>query len=257
MARESNSPFFSSPAMDHVFSRISQLRQMVRFEWALSAALESAGIAQEGAAAALEPFLTAGFVDFPELDKQARNAGNLAIPFVGQLTAAVRDRDEEAARQIHLGATSQDVLDTALVLQIGEGLKLIDLSLRDLDEHLARVVRVYAGTVLAGRTWLQAGPPVTLGLKIAGWLAALRRHRQRLESISERALVLQFGGAVGTLAALGDRGSGGFRGSCTKARPVASRHCHGTPTATISSKWRQSSACWSAHWEKLPVMFRC
>jgi 3-carboxy-cis,cis-muconate cycloisomerase len=206
MARESNSPFFSSPAMDHVFSRISQLRQMVRFEWALSAALESAGMAQKGAAAALEPFLTAGFVDFPELDKQAQNAGNLAIPFVGQLTAAVRDRDEQAARQIHLGATSQDVLDTALVLQIGEGLRLIDLSLRDLDEHLARVVRVYAGTVLAGRTWLQAGPPVTLGLKIAGWLAALRRHRQRLESISERALELQFGGAVGTLAALGDRG---------------------------------------------------
>lgn len=192
--------------MDHVFSRISQLRQMVRFEWALSAALESAGLAQKGAAAALEPLLTAEFVNFPELDKQARNAGNLAIPFVGQLTAAVRERDEEAARQIHLGATSQDVLDTALVLQIGEGLKLIDVSLRDLDEHLARVVRVYAGTVLAGRTWLQAGPPVTLGLKIAGWLAALRRHRQRLESISERALVLQFGGAVGTLAALGDRG---------------------------------------------------
>lgn len=192
--------------MDHIFSRISQLRQMVRFEWGLSAALESAGMAQKGAAAALEPFLTAEFVNLPELDNQARNAGNLAIPFLGQLTAAVRDRDEEAARQIHLGATSQDVLDTALVLQIGEGLKLIDLSLRDLDEHLARVVRVYAGTVLAGRTWLQAGPPVTLGLKIAGWLAALRRHRQRLESISERALVLQFGGAVGTLAALGDRG---------------------------------------------------
>jgi 3-carboxy-cis,cis-muconate cycloisomerase len=206
MTTESNSPFYSSPGMDRVFSRTNQLRQMVRFEWALSAALESAGIARKGAAAALEPFLTAEFVNVPALDKHCRNAGNLAIPFVGQLTAAVRDRDEDAASQIHLGATSQDVLDTALVLQIGEGLKLIDASLRDLDEHLARVVRAYAGTVLAGRTWLQAGPPVTLGLKIAGWLAALRRHRQRLESISERALVLQFGGAVGTLAALGDRG---------------------------------------------------
>jgi 3-carboxy-cis,cis-muconate cycloisomerase len=92
------------------------------------------------------------------------------------------------------------------VLQIGEGLKLIDASLRDLDEHLARLARAHAGTVLTGRTWLQAGPPITLGLKIAGWLAALRRHRQRLESICERALVLQFGGAVGTLAALGDKG---------------------------------------------------
>jgi 3-carboxy-cis,cis-muconate cycloisomerase len=206
MTTESNSPFFSSPAMDRVFSRTNQLRQMVRFEWALCAALESAGIAREGAAAALEPFLTAEFVNVPELDEQARKAGNLAIPFVGQLTAAVRSRDEEAARQIHLGATSQDVLDTALVLQIGEGLKLIDAGLRELDEHWARLARAHAGTILAGRTWLQAGPPVTLGLKVAGWVAALRRHRLRLESISERALVLQFGGAVGTLAALGDKG---------------------------------------------------
>jgi 3-carboxy-cis,cis-muconate cycloisomerase len=193
--------------MDRVFSRTNQLRHMVRFEWALSAALESAGIAREGAAAALEPFLTAEFVNCPELDKHARNAGNLAIPFVGQLTAAVRSRDEEAARQIHLGATSQDVLDTSLVLQIAEGLKLIDESLRELDEHWARLARAHAGTILSGRTWLQVGPPVTLGSKVAGWLAALRRHRQRLQSISERALVLQFGGAVGTLAALGDKGT--------------------------------------------------
>src|ERR1700756_365398 len=101
MAAESNSPVFSSPAMDHVFSRTNQLREMVRFEWALSAALESAGIAREGAAAAVEPFLTAEFVDVLKLDEQARNAGNLAIPLVSQLTAAVRSRDEEAARQIH------------------------------------------------------------------------------------------------------------------------------------------------------------
>jgi 3-carboxy-cis,cis-muconate cycloisomerase len=206
MTTESNSPFFSSPAMDRVFSRTNQLRQMVRFEWALCASLESAGIAREGAAAALEPFLTAEFLNVLELDEQARKAGNLAIPFVGQLTAAVRRRDEESARQIHLGATSQDVLDTALVQQIGEGLKLIDASLRDLDEQWARLARAHSGTILAGRTWLQAGPPVTLGLKVAGWVAALRRHRLRLASISERALVLQFGGAVGTLAALGDKG---------------------------------------------------
>jgi 3-carboxy-cis,cis-muconate cycloisomerase len=206
MAAEFNSPFFSSAAMDCVFSRTNQLRQMVRFEWALSAALESAGIAREGAAAAIEPFLAAEFVDVPKLDEHARNAGNLAIPFIRQLTAAVRSRDEDAARQIHLGATSQDVLDTALVLQVREGLNLIEASLRELDEQFARLARAYSGTILAGRTWLQAGPPVTLGLKIAGWLAAVRRHRQRLESIVEGALVLQFGGAVGTLAALSDRG---------------------------------------------------
>jgi 3-carboxy-cis,cis-muconate cycloisomerase len=182
--------------MDRLFSLPNQLRQMAHFEWALSVALESCGVSREGTAASLEPFLDAEFVDVAELNEQARKAGNLAIPFVRQLTAAVCSRDEEAARTIHLGATSQDVLDTVLVMQIGEGLKLIDAGLRDLDEHLARLARAHARTVLTGRTWLQAGPPVTLGLKIAGWLAALRRHRQRLESIRERALVLQFGGAV-------------------------------------------------------------
>lgn len=203
MATDSISPLFSTSDMDRVFSVANQLRQMTRFEWALSAALESAGRANAGAAAAIEPFLDAAFVDLPSLYAQARHAGNLAIPFVRQLTAAVRERNEEAARSIHCGATSQDVLDTALVLQMREAIALILAEIAELDKSLAEQARTHAGTILAGRTWLQDGPPTTLGLKIAGWLAALRRHRQRIESAAARALVLQFGGAVGTLAALG------------------------------------------------------
>lgn len=206
MPGESNAPFFSTPEMDRVFSLSNQLRKMVRFEWALSGALESAGLAGPGAAIAIKPFLDGAFVDMPVLFAEAERAGNLAIPLVRQLTAAVRNHDEKAARTIHLGATSQDVLDTALVLQIGEGLGLIEARSKELDEQLAKQARVHADTLLASRTWLQAGPPITLGLKIAGWLAALRRHRKRLESVGKGAAMLQFGGAVGTLAALGEKG---------------------------------------------------
>jgi 3-carboxy-cis,cis-muconate cycloisomerase len=133
-------------------------------------------------------------------------AGNLAIPFVKMLTAAVAETDVEAARFVHTGATSQDVLDTALVLQIRDAVPLLQ---HDLDAILARSIalaREHAETIVAGRTWLQQGPPVTLGLKFAGYAASLSRHKHRLRQVAERAVVLQFGGAVGTLASL--RGEG-------------------------------------------------
>jgi 3-carboxy-cis,cis-muconate cycloisomerase len=207
MALAPTSSLFSTAAMDDVFSVANQLRMMTRFEWALTAALESGGLASPGSAKAIEAFLDAGFADVPALLAQARESGNIAIPFVRQLTDAVRSRNEQAARSIHFGATSQDVLDTALVLQSRDGLALILSGLAKLEQHLLQQARAHVETILPGRTWLQDGPPTTLGLKIAGWVAALRRHRQRLESARARALVLQFGGAVGTLAALGDKGT--------------------------------------------------
>jgi len=206
MPTDSIASLFSTPDMDEIFSLPRQLQYMMRFEWALAAALEANGIAQAGAAAAIEPLLDAKYVDLDRLLAEARQAGNIAIPFVRQLTEAVRRRDEKAARHIHFGATSQDVLDTALVLTLRDAGVLIRSSLAALDTSLARLAREHANTIMTGRTWLQAGPPITLGLKVAGWLAALRRHRQRLAAAEERALVLEFGGAVGTLAALGERG---------------------------------------------------
>lgn len=200
-------PFFSTPQMDNIFSLANQLRQMTRFEWALTGALEESGLAHQGAAAVMEPLLDASFVDVQSLFEQAREAGNLAIPFVRQLTAAVRERNEGAAKSIHLGATSQDVLDTALMLQTRDALSLILLGIEELDGCLQTQAHAHADTILAGRTWLQQGPPTTLGLKIAGWIAALRRHRRRLTDAGERAVVLQFGGAVGTLAALRENGA--------------------------------------------------
>jgi 3-carboxy-cis,cis-muconate cycloisomerase len=201
-----NSFLFSTPEMTRVFSPAEQLRAMTRFEWALTRALESNGRAEAGSAAVLEQFLKTDFVDMGALLLAAKDAGNVAIPFVQQLTAAVKTRSEAASRSVHLGATSQDVLDTALVLQMREALHLLQPALARLDEALLTQVRSHRDTVMQGRTWLQPGPPVTLGLKLAGILAALRRERERIRAEASRALVLQFGGAVGTLASLGTKG---------------------------------------------------
>jgi 3-carboxy-cis,cis-muconate cycloisomerase len=202
-----NSFLFSTPEMTRVFSPMEQLRAMTRFEWALSCALESNARAEPGSGAALESLLSADFLDVDALIREARDAGNIAIPFVRQLTVAVNARSEAAARSIHLGATSQDVLDTAMVLQMREALKLLEAALERLDATLLNQVKRHRNTVMQGRTWLQPGPPATLGLKLAGTLAALRRGRDRIQAEAERTLVLQFGGAVGTLASLGPAGA--------------------------------------------------
>ncbi len=202
-----NSFLFSTPKMARVFSRAGQLQAMARFEWALSCALESNGRAEAGSGAVLEHFLGVEFVDVDALLREAKNSGNTAIPFVRQLTAAVMARNEAAARSVHLGATSQDVLDTALVLQMRDALQLLEADLTRLDKALLHQVTTHRSTVMQARTWLQPGPPTTLGLKLAGSLAALRRDRERIRSEANRALVLQFGGAVGTLASLGTEAS--------------------------------------------------
>lgn len=206
MSNGLNSFLFSTPEMTRVFSPQEQLRAMMRFECALTCALEKHGLAETGSNKVLESLLDASFVDAVLLVQGARAAGNIAIPFVKQLTAAVKARSEEAARSIHLGATSQDVLDSALVLQIREGIQLVDVAIEQLEGTLIHQVREHRHTVLMGRTWLQAGPPTTLGLKLAGSLAALRRDRDRIRSAAARMLVVEFGGAVGTLAALGTKG---------------------------------------------------
>src|SRR5579863_2305613 len=207
MSAGANSQLHSAGEVTRIFSLENRLRQMVRFEWALSGALEDAGLSAPGTAAAMEPLLGAEFVDREALLREAERAGNLAIPLIKMLTAAVRERSTDAALAIHLGATSQDVLDTALVLQAREALSVMNADISNVTNRLVELVSEHRWTVLAGRTWMQTAPPTTLGLKIAGWVAALRRHRSRLDAAAERALLLQFGGAVGTLAALGEKGA--------------------------------------------------
>ena len=112
----------------------------------------------------------------------------------------------EAAPFVHWGATTQDIMDTACVLQLRAAIKLFKARLDEIARHLSALADRHRDTVLAGRTHGQQALPVTFGLKVAGWLAPLLRHCERLEEIPPRLLVVQFGGAAGTLAALGDKG---------------------------------------------------
>src|ERR1019366_1959256 len=125
---------------------------------------------------------------------------------VRQLTALVAKDDPEAARFVHWGATSQDANDTGLVLQIRQALGILEADLAGLCSGLTQLARKYGSAPMAGRTLMQHALPTTFGVKVAGWLDAMNRHRDRFAETRTRVLVLQRFGAVGTLAALRDKG---------------------------------------------------
>jgi 3-carboxy-cis,cis-muconate cycloisomerase len=179
---------------------------MLDFEAALARAEARTGVVPPAAVAPIESACRAEAFEVDELARGAALAGNTAIPMVKALTALVAKRDEAAARYVHWGATSQDAMDTGLVLQLREALDLIEGDLARLAAVLAGLATLHKRTVLAGRTWLQQATPVTFGLKAAGALSAIERHRARVRELRPRVLVLQFGGASGTLAALGADG---------------------------------------------------
>ena len=112
----------------------------------------------------------------------------------------------EAGRYVHWGATTQDIMDTAVVLQLREALVVIEEDIAALRRILAGLAERHRDTLMAGRTHLQQALPVTFGYKVAVWLAMFDRHAERLEQLRPRVLVGQFAGAAGTLASLGDRG---------------------------------------------------
>jgi 3-carboxy-cis,cis-muconate cycloisomerase len=179
---------------------------MLDFEAALARAETRAGFIPASAAPAIEAKCRAELYDMTVLARAAAQAGNLAIPLVKQLTVLVAQRDKDAARYVDWGATSQDAIDTGRVLQLRQALALISTELDLLAVVLGELVHKNRTTLVAARTWMQQALPTTFGLKVAGWLDAIDRHRARLSDTQERCLVLQFGGAVGTLAALGARG---------------------------------------------------
>jgi len=197
---------FRSPAMAAAFSDAACLQGMLDFEAALARAEAACGIIPPKAATTITAKCRKEFFDFAALQTNAANVGNLAIPMVQQLTALLAKEDAEAAGFVHWGATSQDAIDTGFVLQLRPALAAMQHELRQLCEVLASLADKHRATLIVGRTWLQHAAPTTFGAKVAGWLDALLRHRSRVEEIRERALVLQFGGAVGTLSALGDHG---------------------------------------------------
>ncbi len=200
------SPLFGSPAMDAVWSAEATVRAMLVFEAALAAAEADAGVIPGAAVAPIAAACEARAIDVEGLAQAAAIAGNTAIPLVKMLTAAVAKSDAEAAKWIHYGATSQDVMDTGLVMQLREAFALAEADLARAMAAAARLAKAHRDTPMAGRTWLQQALPITFGLKAAGTLGALMRHADRLDEARPRVIALQFGGAAGTLASLGESG---------------------------------------------------
>jgi 3-carboxy-cis,cis-muconate cycloisomerase len=189
-----------------LFSDHSILGAMLDFEAALARAEAHVGVIPATAAKAIAQAARPEAFDAEELSRQALRAGTLSIPLVKALTAAVRAVDAPSARFVHWGATSQDVSDTAIVVLLARAAGILAADHQALASALRRLSESHAQTVMLGRSLLQPAPPVTFGLKTAGWLAAIERSGGSMLSAFEDASVLQFGGASGTLAALGDRG---------------------------------------------------
>jgi 3-carboxy-cis,cis-muconate cycloisomerase len=197
---------FGTAEMSAVFDDRSRLQGILDFEAALASAEASSGVIPADAAPVIAEACDAGLYDLASLGRATAKAGNPAIPIVKALTHEVERRNAKAAHFVHWGATSQDAIDTGLVLQIAHALPLLDSDLDRLEACLARLAEQHATTLMVGRTLLQHAVPITFGLKAAGWLSAVIRARRRLGEAGQRARVLQFGGAAGTLASLGSRG---------------------------------------------------
>jgi 3-carboxy-cis,cis-muconate cycloisomerase len=196
----------TTDALAHEFSDESLLQAMLDFETALARAQARLGVIPTSAADAIQASAHAAHFDAARIGREARESGTLAIPLVRALTAHVRAVDASSARFVHWGATSQDVADSALVLALARARPLLSADHTRLDATLRALSDRHAGTVMLGRTLLQPAPPITFGLKVAGWVAALGRGWARLDRAYEAAMVVQLGGASGTLAAFGDRG---------------------------------------------------
>ena len=196
----------TTPALAALFSDESVLQVMLDFETALARAEARHGLIPMEAADAIAAAARPDKLDISVLAEAAFRAGTPTIPLVKMLTDLVRKTDAEAARFVHWGATSQDVADTAMSLLLKRAEPILIADMLRLEKALANLSERHKKSVMLGRTLLQPATPVTFGLKAAGWLASVCRGRRRLQKAFRVAVVLQFGGASGTLASLGDRG---------------------------------------------------
>lgn len=197
-------PLFGDEAMAQLFSDANFIEQMVYFEHALAQAQGKVGVIPNTAVAQITQSLPSFRPDMEQLQAGIEKAGVPVAELVRQLRAHV---EGEAATYIHWGATTQDVMDTAVILQLRQAFSQLEPILIQLITQLAQLAEQHRHTLMVGRTHSQHALPITFGYKVSGWLAPLLRHQQRLQEFKLRLFVLQFGGAVGNLAALGERGT--------------------------------------------------
>ncbi len=194
---------FSTESMRRVFSDESRVQKYLDFEAALARAQARLGIIPKQAAEEICRHCNAAEIDLGKLKTQTERIGYPVLPVVQQLVALCHDGLGEWC---HWGATTQDITDSATVLQIREALTLIEADIDAIANALAALARKYRDTPMAGRSNLQQAVPITFGYKMATLLAAFDRHKQRLRELRTRVLVGEFGGAAGTLSSLGGRG---------------------------------------------------
>jgi 3-carboxy-cis,cis-muconate cycloisomerase len=194
---------FADAELAQVFSDQHYLGLLLRVEGALAKVQGRLGVIPKGPAKAIAQAIPYVQIDVGELAQETQRDG---FPIIGLLQQAREQLPAEAAPYLHWGATTQDIMDTALMLQLREGLGVLEPKLQQVIRGLARLAKKHRSTLMAGRTHSQQALPITFGLKAANWLAPLLRHRQRLAELKPRLLVVQFGGAAGTLASLGTAG---------------------------------------------------
>ncbi len=192
------SALFYSNAVEEILSDAQWLQQMLRFEASLAQAQARQEIIPSSAAELINACCQAHYLDQENLCADIRLGGNAAIPLVKQLTRIVKNNQPEAAKYVHLGATSQDVVDTATVLQIQVYSAWLIPQLKKLLAALLALSKAHRSTVMIGRTLLQQARPITFGLKVALWADGLWRSLQRLEQGKSRWQTLQLSGAVGS-----------------------------------------------------------
>jgi 3-carboxy-cis,cis-muconate cycloisomerase len=194
---------FGTAEMRAIFSDAGYLSRCLEVEAALARAQAGIGMIPAAAAHEISAKATLACLDFDALKRETEIVGYPILPLVKQLAAACAG---DAGGYVHWGATTQDIMDTAVVLQLRAAFELIEADLNDILASLETLARRYRDAPMAGRTHLQHALPVTFGYKAAVWRAPLARQRERLAQLRPRVLVGQFGGAAGTLASLGGQG---------------------------------------------------
>jgi len=195
---------FGTPAMRAIFDERAFIARCVDVETALARAQARAGLIPQEAATRISASADPSIFDYEALRAETEIVGYPILAMVRQLSAQCG----EAGRYVHWGATTQDIMDSATMLQCKAAVALIETQLLDVRVALAGLAERHAATVTAGRTHLQHALPVTFGFRCAVWLSALDRHAERLAQARDRSLLAQFGGAAGTMASLGDPANG-------------------------------------------------
>ncbi|MFI5156926.1 MAG: 3-carboxy-cis,cis-muconate cycloisomerase, partial [Chitinophagales bacterium] len=197
---------FYAEKVNAIFSNEGTVDAMLGFESALAAAQAKHGIIPSEAAAVIEANCKTGKINIEKLIADSVMGGNLAIPLVSQLTQLVRSESPKAAGYVHFGATSQDLIDSAIMVQIRKASIIMMDDLEHLLGCLVSITKENRATWMVGRSFMQHARPISFGFKTAGWLDPLQRSKLAMQEMVREDLVLQFGGAVGTLFSMEEKG---------------------------------------------------